>query len=564
MNFISLPDSVNQLLETCCAYLCSKTFDEEKGWHDNDTIKSAIITGRFRLLGFATSNWLPLVMKSLHMSHDTAHLEVVVALIQELADERRNGDYTERKKDMQDPGFKLLLGDWPESCRFLAQAFSFYKHGRQDEWTIDNGKHHSPLEGTPCANFSFVAKKWTKRDPLVLSQLHAQVDQLRLEMPCHNKNHEKDCHCTSLLSHYGERIFPCILFSCPFRRIGFASYSDFRDHVKRHSRPHKCWEAGCEHTQIGFLTKAARSSHWVECHEKAKTKLAGHSAVPKGGIDELYPLLLEMIKSEDVDGVRQLWLACEAQAKSWVKVEMAKAAAVAGSLPITRIILGSSVTSNGRPFWSLYGVSDFVPIVQAAVTGENAEVLRYCFSAVIRHSLQDNWKLRDYGRIVTVVMRSTSLEVSSAWQESVLQLTSPLDPDLLEGLMARPVLNAAEGNPMQEIRLLQTWRELHARGEFTEVQLGNLFVTIARSSCSIRQAEMLLEAGVSVDYRMHDAWRPPERRRGGFTALHRAAKKTGEKAAHFMKFLLLKGADPTLGYNHVYPRDEVGAREIQR
>lgn len=318
--------------------------------------------------------------------------------------------------------------------------------------------------------------------------------------------------------------------------------------MKRHNRPHKCKDPDCEYSFIGFLTESACQQHWEKYHRKPETTSVGQiEDVRCMNAEDM--LLLDKIKSNDIVEVRKLWpprLDRDRIVRNILVRNLVKQALASGSISMIRLVF-DSIPGN------MIADSSWQYIFNFAVAGEDYEVFRCCFLNSVTAS--------SCATATVEVMKSTSLDMASLWQDCILQASMCRDSSYFSGLFFKGVLISAEKNPMQEERLLQTWQQLHARGSFDNTDLGSYLAAIGDSSCSIPQAAVLLKLGAYINHHK------TSRKTGNpltLTALHSAAKHRGEKAARFMEFLLLHGADPTIGFRENYPANSKGAQEIQR
>ena len=131
-----MSEAVRDLVETCCVYLCSKDFDDETV---EDDIDNNLLLGKFRFLGFASFNWLPLVRTLLRLSNHEANLKPLLPFLEELSSKRRNYKLTKDEGELQAAETVLALPESPATSEFLSKAARFFQDPRQDEWTIDNG-----------------------------------------------------------------------------------------------------------------------------------------------------------------------------------------------------------------------------------------------------------------------------------------------------------------------------------------------------------------------------------------------------------------------------------------
>ncbi len=248
-----------------------------------------------------------------------------------------------------------------------------------------------------------------------------------------------------------------------------------------------------------------------------------------------------------------------------ISEEMIKVAAETGSLRITQLFLEYEPPgkNTSQAAGTDIGVDDMAGIVSAAIRSGNPELIRYTLTfAVTRYYSRRH----SYSSAVYPVLRSSSPEVSAIWQETLDTMNPSAfeDQDLVSQLLVKQyVLLDAAKNPMQEMRLIEVWKMFIQKGRFAGNDLTNGLIAVARWSRSIPQAAFLLEAGASINGRNGGGRSGIGR---GMTALHCAARdpSPSENGAQFLKFLLLKGANPLLGYAGSWPAMERGANNIEK
>lgn len=397
-----------------------------------------------------------------------------------------------------------------------------------------------------------------------------------LTQTCSNK-HVSGCRCSELESHYGGGLHKCIFLSCRFRRLGFLSLRECREHIKNHKRPYKCPVRNCPFATLGFLSSNDLWDHGEQLHSKENLAAKVDISIPRKS-EELYPLLFDLVATGNLDVLKRIWTKRKLQLPNPITTALIITAASTGSYPITRLILEHTEIDN-------YSYR-FVGIASAAIRSENAELLRYIFN---KTGVKEVCRFDDYQRLIILVLNSASSEVFTIWKDSLEVLfdqnlmlyeerraSCPSEPeDLMMNAHSRfsallfgskRIFAAAKRNPEREAQLLETWKMLAREGKLNEIWLGNALIQVAQETCSIPQAQALLEAGADINQRSLVFRRAGNKSKAGRgrTALHWASRDTSEDAAHFMKFLLERGADPSLQFKRVGPADEEGARNISR
>lgn len=390
-------------------------------------------------------------------------------------------------------------------------------------------------------------------DPLAVSGACAKVETLYSSLLCRDGEpaHGENCLCPRFRRHYGERLHKCHYFSCPRRRHGFETAAELKRHMDNHCRPWKCHVSGCDFTFIGFQTASGLEQHRQRIHIVVReTDYTQPSTLDD---EALHTLLYERIESEAIDELEAIWPACSQKITDFTKAELITQAAGQGSLPMVQLFLEWDEQKQEPQNTAV----KFGGVVNHAIQSGNLELSRWVLDKATAWGSQHAGRYRD---AVVAVLKSDSAEVFQVWEDTIISvaLQNGENTYIAQELLEKTVLNTAKRFPDQELRLFETWRRLASTGNgWQPSDLGKGLVNVAQTTCSVEQARLLLDLGAPVDY--------PKSEGGlrGYTALHWASKKTSEDAAHLMKFLLLKGAIPTLGFGNAWPAKEEGAKGVK-
>lgn len=207
-------------------------------------------------------------------------------------------------------------------------------------------------------------------------------------------------------------------------------------------------------------------------------------------------------------------------------------------------------------------------LLVASIRGDNSETFHH-FLLTLRPRFR-------YSTILHEIINSHSKEFCANWESSVdidhefwkKQLgVGGKDDSIALRYTNEYILKTALGNFENAKFILSIWKKLELPKTLDQAALGRTLIKVAHTCYSIELAEYLIEAGAAPDYRRHDQESTP---------LHHAAKQDTPEAAGLIKYLLGKGADPTVerksrreikGREHVPVnriRDEVGAKGISK
>jgi ankyrin repeat protein len=103
--------------------------------------------------------------------------------------------------------------------------------------------------------------------------------------------------------------------------------------------------------------------------------------------------------------------------------------------------------------------------------------------------------------------------------------------------------------------LAAEWKNRHLEGVIDKTVVSECLKQVASHSHSVTLGRTLLELGADINY---------QRLSTSQTPLQHATKKSSRKAAQFVKFLLLSGADPGITDRKSSIADEKGAQNISK
>lgn len=367
-------------------------------------------------------------------------------------------------------------------------------------------------------------------DPLTISSSCARIEALYNSLICQDINalDTDNSPRQKLRRHYGTDLFKCHYYSCPFRRHGFETDKECERHMKKHSRPWKCPVKGCDFSVIGYPSPDSLEKHRQRVHRVVREEAYTQPSVLDD--EALYPLLYELVNSEDFDELKSIWPTCHQKVNLLTKVELLAVAAGQGSLPMVKLFLKGNNEMEKAD--KTHGKLRLV--IQNAIQSGNLELTGWILDKAVVWRQGRKQRYRD---VVVAVLKTDSAEVFDIWQDIV----APLENSwiLREEIFEKTVLNTAKKFPQQEVRMFEFWRRLVETRAVGQRTLGRALTMVAQSTCSIEQAKVLLELGAPIDYP-----RSEETIGKGHTALQWACNASSKDAAHFAKFLLVEGANP--------------------
>lgn len=313
--------------------------------------------------------------------------------------------------------------------------------------------------------------------------------------------------------------------------------------MRKHSRPWKCPVKACDFSVIGYPSPDGLGRHRQRVHRVVREEAYTQPSVLDD--EALYPLLYELVNSEDFDELKSIWRTCQQKVNLLTKVELLAVAAGQGSLPMVELFLkgNNEMEDADRRHGTLR------PVIQNAIQSGNLDLTRWILRKAV---VWRQGRKRRYRDVIVAVLKTDSAEVFDIWQDIV----APLGKSwiLCEEIFEKTVLNTAKKFPQQEVRMFEFWRRLVETHTVGQETLGRALTMVAQSTYSMEQAKVLLELGAPIDYP-----RSEKTMGRGYTALQWACNASSKDAAHFAKFLLVEGAF----WRHVKPGRGAGVRNIE-
>ena len=400
--------------------------------------------------------------------------------------------------------------------------------------------------------------------------VHRTIDSL---LRCYVTPHSGHCNCGKIGALHGPRPFKCNYMHCRQRRLGFETLQARASHEKHHGRPWKCNVLTCEYANGGFLSRKMRNDHLDQYHQAQDSSVA-QVALSRTSPDEALPQLLDLVHADDVASMGALLSACASLADPALRTLLEEVVSF-GSAAVLNLLFGCELygnylerdISNSKPTRSRYGAI-LVDCAVLAADSSNSET----FKCIVEHNEKKTiWggravdtiyaqKLCTSGKVFAHVMSSDSSELwevcETCAEKEIEQMThSSLD----YGVLGLPLTESTRTTAKFDVqrRICSVWERMafkHWQKNHFGLELGD----ISRSSCSIIIAGCLLRAGATDNFL--------GRKMGASSPLQLAAQKMSLHAALFMKFLLLRGADPDLKGKAALKdiRDEKGAKGISK
>ena len=261
-----------------------------------------------------------------------------------------------------------------------------------------------------------------------------------------------------------------------------------------------------------------RDEHLDHFHQEKST--ADISAMEKPEVDEIQPLLFDLVKADNVNGVKSLLEEFE-NLKQTYKEELRVYAARFGSASMIDLI---------APFSTHFLEND---LLKEASGQMNLETFRHLLSRKKISTKEDYRSFAITGQTFSVFDRKEIFDEWEACVEFEFEVWKP-EPTNAVRYVAPKIINATAGQVDKEQLLVMIW-EKHVWKSLSRLGKRVALVNVAKTTCSVHLAKWLIDRGADIDYRMS-----PQ----GPTPLHYAARKTTAAAAEFMKLLLFHGADP--------------------
>jgi hypothetical protein len=305
--------------------------------------------------------------------------------------------------------------------------------------------------------------------------------------------------------------------------------------MKHHDRPWKCSVDGCEFADGGFLSRKMRDEHLDKYHIPDATKALPYQTPLE--VDDIQPLLFDLIRADKVDAVRELLPTYE-NLPSNIRDELRNCAASSGSTTMIDMLF------RGRDY------EEYGPVMKA-IQGLNLDVFKYLLSRYTKSGVSSYFD---------GVLDSGSEPIFKIWK-AYFDLMPPYgvylyDLGLCSNRRFSSILERVRGNPEKESWVISVWEKVRLEKGFTVQTLGHTLLDVARTACSVRLAKYLVDHGADVNHAPRNL----------LPALRHAARIDSATAAELMKFLLLQGADPDGGRKGGKQKmqDEKGPKSIAK
>jgi hypothetical protein len=360
-----------------------------------------------------------------------------------------------------------------------------------------------------------------------------------------------------LKDQYGLFLYKCDRIACRHHRSGFDNERHRDQHLLDHDRPFKCSEAGCTFGQLGFKSERSLAQHIDDCHPGQKLSPVKCSSTQEIDPEGVEAVLTEAVKAGEVEFVSKYL----------------------GSIPehlagkLYYIALRSSTTAMVAQFVISGQSIDVVPLDDESFNRElttplviateacNLEVVKYlltngceCYKGgavstdgQIRYSRWKGRRGKALDHAIRIVNPQQRLEAIITLRDNGYNLINRETIRVWRGILSR------EKNESDCIivKILEVLKHT-----LNKQNLSECLKKEAENKCSVEVGRWLLQNGAAVNTR---GWNSSP---AGGTPLYAACSKQTEGAAHFAKFLLESGADPTLAVGRRLPGNQKGARNI--
>lgn len=251
--------------------------------------------------------------------------------------------------------------------------------------------------------------------------------------------------------------------------------------------------------------------------------------------DCIQPLLFDLIQKDDVDSIRDLlpYYPKANETHVGLRRELIQAAAEFGSSSLVELLLAK---------WPDIFDKFYDKIAIAAIEANNIEVFNHVLHRYSKNHRHHHNNI--YSLTLPKVLVLECSEMYDIWEKH-----ATIEPSTLADRMGRPldlwrqtiafsfttlaIYSAAAGHPHREEIIIKMWKKKGVLEALGSVYLGDALHNLAQTSCSVKIAKVLINAGANVNHRRSQHYPTP---------LHYAARQTSAEAAEFMKFLLLSGA----------------------
>ncbi|KAF5584313.1 Nacht domain-containing protein [Fusarium pseudoanthophilum] len=535
-NSITLADTALDLAIRCLVYMCQDHHDPDL---TEDEIDANIMWGAYRLHNFSSSFWIDLIHKYLTLSGSETIPDTLIHQLGVLLETRSSDHYiqsNERKSSVH-PAIGRLESQEPAVVEMLKGCAEFQTSLTKSDFRIND------------------PEQWLHTSPLVIYRisiaLHERLDGL---------DDNKLSILQSLSYHHGPTYFRCGFFSCHYRRYGFETKAGRQAHEKNHQKPWNCNVPGCRFVTQGFISRKMRDDHLKNGHSQpGHPGLSTTTPPQKIEDEELQPLVFDLIESNRVENITPLVPNLRILKRS-VQMEVAIHAARIGSHATLQLfndsgLLTGAFCENGRLDWDRF--SDLAQRTVRSKSITSSEILLH-WVTTLELRLMGTHKLQ-------LAVNNITATIIALESGDLLELWSPIlasgfgidgsSEQVTQAFTFQGLISTSDNIPSREHMLLWIWEEYKVLDTIEERKRRQILRDIARSSCSVNLARYAIQHGCEVDGKV--ASNHP-------TALQLAARKTTQKAADLIKFLLLQGADPNMRSTNKRIGDEKGARQISK
>lgn len=287
-----------------------------------------------------------------------------------------------------------------------------------------------------------------------------------------------------------------------------------------------------------------KDEHLDSGHQEAKpqAKLSPSNL----DLNEIQPLFFDLIRLDKVEEVKRIFHYFDKLGYS-VKEELKNLVASSGSASMAQVVCND-------PSWEF---------LVEAIKGMNFDTFRWFLSHtdnLVKKILEHTWVA-----VIKELLKSESLEMFQECEKYLIDIlsTRATNPNSIPAhpSIDQSVIGATARDADREKHLLSLWTALEIRSTTSKFDsrrnLGDALVNVAKSTCSLALAKVLLEYGAEIDFRRSDKYMTP---------LHCAARQSSPQAAELMKLFLYQGANPELQATRSKLKisEEKGAKEIAK
>ncbi|RKL31203.1 hypothetical protein BFJ72_g11220 [Fusarium proliferatum] len=545
-NSISLSETALDLAIRCLVYMSQDHHDPDL---TDDELDANIVWGAYRLHHFSSSFWLDLIYGYLTLSGSKTMPDTLTDQLRILLETRSSDAFTQsdQLKGSLHPAIPGLESQEPDLIEMLKGCADFQTSSTKSDFQINN------------------PEQWLHTSPLSIPQISINLHK-RLDFLDH-----KNLVLTKLLSyHYGPRYFRCGFLGCHYRHYGFETRSARRAHEKNHQKPWNCNFPGCRFATQGFISQKMRDEHLENGHSQAADPgLSGNIRLQKIEDEELHPLIFDLTETDRVEILTVLMPRLR-KLHRFVQIEITIHAAKMGSHAILQLFNDSGLLTGAFYANNVMDWIKFRDLAQMTVRSESVDLSKIilCWVATLGLSSLSKYEIFRFRQAVEGIIRT----IMKLEREDLFELWRPIltsgfsvagnTVHVVNVFKSRGTIASTDNIPSRERMLLRIWEDSKIFDTRKAEERDRILRNIADSSCSVNLAYYAIQYGCKVDSKAYENCP---------TALQFAARKSTQRAADLMKFLLLQGADPNGGaVKHKRSaeitkiRDEKGAREISK